>query len=305
MNASLRQLEAFRAVAKLGSFTRAAAHVGVSQPILSNQIRDLEAVLGVRLFDRTTRRVMLTQAGEQFFDSTVRILGDLDSAVRAMQAVAARQSGLIAVAAPPLLASVMLPIAIAAFRRDYPGISVELIDVRTDQMLQRLRAGEADMAVGTFAAGESDISRTLLVRDQLMVFCGDGSPLAARDEVEWAALAGEPLATLKPGSGIRALVEDGHRSAGIAFTPAFEVEQVTTALALTEAGLCATVLPAYAWAGLRGRGVCARYLITPQITREIVASTLHGRAPSPAMEAFLPFVRQAALSSMPSTPVSR
>src|SRR5512146_1724896 len=102
MNITLRQLQAFVAVAGAGGFTGAAEHLHVAQSVVSILVKELEAELGIRLFDRTTRRVELTEAGREFQANAQRLIADLDHAVRQTQDLVERKRGRIAVAAPPL-----------------------------------------------------------------------------------------------------------------------------------------------------------------------------------------------------------
>ena len=121
---TLKQVTAFLAVADAGSFTSAAERLKIAQPALSQAVRELEAELGLRLFDRTTRRVELTVAGREFREATARVVGDLDFAIRNARDLASRRRGRIVVAAPPLLAANVLPSAIRDFARDYPDLSL-------------------------------------------------------------------------------------------------------------------------------------------------------------------------------------
>src|SRR4051812_23779186 len=149
MNVTFRQLQAFAAVAAAGSFTRAAERLHVTQSAVSVLIRELEADLGIRLFDRTTRRVEITEAGIDFRAGAEKLIADMEHAVRHTHDLVERKRGRITVAAPPLLAAAFLPRTIQAFQRAYPGIRVALIDVPTDQIVSRVKSGEADLGVGT------------------------------------------------------------------------------------------------------------------------------------------------------------
>ena len=171
MNITLRQIQCFLQVATLGSFTRAAEKMRTKQPALSQQVRDLENELGIRLFDRTTRRVELTEGGAEFRNIAAKVLDDLESAARNAHDLAERKRGRVVVAAPPLLAAAIVPRAIADFRSRYPGIEVRLVDARTDQIVDYVRSGQVDCGLGTFHAGQEGISSTLLARDSLMLFC--------------------------------------------------------------------------------------------------------------------------------------
>lgn len=289
MNITLRQIQSFLQVAALGSFTRAAEKMHTMQPALSQQVRDLEAELGIRLFDRTTRRVELTEGGAEFRNIAAKIIEDLELAARNAHDLAERKRGRVVVAAPPLLAAAIVPRAIADFRSKYPGLEVRLIDARTDQIVELVRSGQVDCGIGTFDAGEDGISSTLLSRDSLIVFCAANDPLARRKAVTWRELDGLPLITLTRDSGIRILVEVGFETAQIRLVAAYEVGQITTVLAMVEAGLGIAVLPTYAWAGARGMKISS-VALDPAISRDIAMITRAGRAVSPAVSTFARFL---------------
>lgn len=286
MRPSLRQIETFLAVAATGSFSRAAERLGMSQPALSQAVRDLETGLGLRLLDRTTRRVELTAAGTAFRARVAHALDEIDLAARHARDLADLRAGHLRIAAPPLLAAAVLPRAMVRFAAAHPGITFDLADVGTEEMLARLRTGRADLAVGTFPADEPDIDRRPLLRDNLMLFCPPGHPLTTGAAPAWAALAGQPVITLTRDSGIRLLVEIGFERAGLALRPAFEVTQIATALALVTAGLGVAVLPGYARAAEAAQGTAALALAGPPMGREISIAFARDRSHPPAAAAF-------------------
>lgn len=293
MNITLRQIQAFKTVAEFGSFTRAAERLKVAQPALSLSIRELERELSLRLFDRTTRRVELTAAGREFLQSADKLLTDLDRAVRDARDLSEKKRGRIVIAAPPLLAAMIVPAAIAEFNAAFPGIDVGLVDARNDQILDRLRAGEADLAIGTFDERADGIRREVLAQDMLTLFCSPGSALAKKRRVRWSDLRDQKLVMLTRDSSIRMLTERTLAQAGVdAGKPLYEVSQVTTAVMLAEAGLGITVLPAYAWSFARSRDVVSRPLTEPQVTRNIYLIQPDGRSLSPAAEGFARTLRQ-------------
>lgn len=292
MKITIKQIQQFLAVAELGSFSRASKRLGTAQPALSQAIRDLEAELSVRLFDRTTRRVELTDAGRDFQNSAAKVVEELQHAVEGVHMLAERRRGRLRIAAPPLLASVVLPQAIAEFQKRYPGITVQLADVGTEQIVESVRNGKADCGLGTFSPAEDGIERLSLVRDSLMLFCDQRSPFNGKISVQWRDLEDQPLITLTRESGIRLLVEVGFESAEIALKPTFEVSQVTTAIALVEAGLGVAVLPTYALAAARHRKVTGKLLTEPNISRDVVMIHATGRSISPAVSAFAGVVRR-------------
>jgi DNA-binding transcriptional LysR family regulator len=288
MNITLRQIRSFQLVAEFGSFTRAAERLKVAQPALSLSIRELERELNLRLFDRTTRRVELTAAGHEFLQSADKLLSDLERAVRNVQELSERKRGRVVIAAPPLLAAMIVPSAIAEYTAAHPGIDVGLLDGRNAFILEKLRSGEADFAIGTFDDREDGLRRQVLARDALTLFCTSQSRLTKFTRVRWRDLREEKLVMLTRDSSIRAMVDRTLLQAGFeGGVPPYEVTQITTALMLVEAGLGATVLPAYARSFARERAIVTRPLIEPQLTRNIVIVHPDNRSLSPAAEGFV------------------
>ncbi|MGE4248707.1 MAG: LysR family transcriptional regulator [Parvibaculaceae bacterium] len=292
MKVTLRQIETFLAVADAGNFSAAASRLNAAQPALSQAVKDLEDILAVRLFDRTTRRVELTEAGKEFRNSAAKIVEDLQHAVQSIHDLAARRRGRIRVAAPPLLAAAVLPQAIAEFRGRYPGITVALTDAGTETIVENVRSGRADCGLGTFPPSEPGIERIKLVRDGLMLFCGRDDIFASAKAVSWSDLAASPLVTLTRESGIRLLVEVGFESAQVSFKPAYEVSHINTALALVEAGLGVAVLPSYSLTAIGNRRVIGVNLVKPSIARDVVMIHATGRSVPPLVAAFASVVRQ-------------
>ena len=286
MNISLKQLEAIVTVADRGNFTRAAAALGTTQPALSLQVRELEDELGLRLFDRTTRRVEPTRAGVEFIIAARKMLGDLRLAVSNAADLANRQRGRIAIAAPPLLASAVLPRVIATFGKLHPGIEITVWDVASDRIVEKVMSGEADLGLGTFTLREPSLSATTLVRDRLMLFCPAGSPLAQGAPQSWASVADEPQIMLTRESGLRFLVDHGFELVGRSLKPAFEVSQIGTALAMVEAGLGVAILPAYAGLIAEQRRVVTYALEDPVLTREISIIRSQDRSIQPGADEF-------------------
>lgn len=292
MNITLRQIAAFHAVATTASFTRASAQLNITQSAASGLVKELETELGVRLFDRTTRTVELTEAGREFRESTGRILKSLDEACADIRDLAEARRGRIAIAAPPLLAATFLPPLLARFAKKYPDIAVSVADVPTAGIVSLTLAGGVDLGIGTIPEDVPGLGRVPLFADALMLFEPAGEGEASRP-ASWSRLRDRPLIGLTTGSGVRALTDRTLTNLALDATPVLAVEQMITAMALVGAGLGHAVLPAYA-AGIAGTfGVAARPLTAPQVSREVAAIMPAGRSPSPAAVKFLDLVRAA------------
>ncbi|MCC7320433.1 MAG: LysR family transcriptional regulator [Rubellimicrobium sp.] len=299
MRPTLRQIECFAAVVECGNFSRAAERIGTTQANLSHAVRDLEALLGTRLFDRTTRRVDLTEAGQAFARGALSGLAEIDRAAQEVRDLGRLSRGAVRIAAPPLLAAAISPRLLAEAARLHPGLEIRIEDVATDRIVEQIIAGRADLGVGTFAAGEPGLEGQSAVQDRLMAFFAAGHPLARRDSLSWADLAGERLIALTRESNIRLLVEFGFDGAGLPLRPALEVHQIHTALALAEAGAGVAVLPSYSLAARHGRPILALPVTDPAVVRDIRIVTARDRAPSPATQAIRPILRHTLRAAFP------
>src|SRR5262249_51945033 len=169
MNFTLRELEAFLGVARLGNFTRAAKSLNMSQPALTQRIRRLEDALGVRLLDRTTRSVALTQVGREVLPVVERALGEINAVAPHVRDVAGRRRGSVTVAALPSVASTLLPAAIAAFRVRHAGITVRVRDGVGQRVTQLVKSGEADFGIGSLTRRDPELRVSPLMADPLGV----------------------------------------------------------------------------------------------------------------------------------------
>jgi DNA-binding transcriptional LysR family regulator len=299
MNITLRQLYGFKAVADVGTFTAAAQRLRVAQPALSLSIRDLESELGAKLFDRTTRRVELTAAGREFLLSVDKLIVDLEHAVQNARDLAERKRGRMVVAAPPLLAAMIVPSAVADYKKRFPAINVSVIDTQPNMIVDKVRSGEADCGIGTFADAEEGVRRDVLFEDALMAWCPAQSQVARSARVAWKDLAANPLIAMTRDSRIRFLVDQACESIGQSIRPAYEVSHMTTAIMLVEAGLGMAVLPAYVWGFARAFNVVPKALCDPEVRREVTVVYATSRALSPAAESFLQCLRKRVRAALP------
>ncbi len=298
MNFTLKQLNAFLTVSELSSFTRAAERLRTTQPALSLLVRELEASVGVRLLDRTTRRTELTEAGKEFRVAVMKIMEDLDHAARNMSDLGSRKRGRITIAAPPLIAATLLPQAIADFTQSYPAISIVVVDTRSDLILQKVRSVQVDCGIGTFPPDEEGVAGTDIIKDHLIVFFKSNPKLSARREITWRELEEHPIITLTRDSGLRALIEKGFESAGAILRPSFEVAEIATALGLVKSNLGVAVLPEYAQTFARFQDINTRPLVSPLISRNISLILPFGRSKSPAVDAFIQVLQRRTRSSV-------
>lgn len=276
-NLSLRQLRAFLAVAQEASMTRAASQLHLTPSALSMLIRSMEDDLGFRLFERTTRRLVLSLAGRQLLPTVQQIFENLEQGIDTIRSAQQVKATQLAIAASPLLASTLVPDVISSFRQQRPHVRVKLIDVAVDSLPALVRDGVADIAICTADGNYADLRSTNLYDDKLMLACNVDHAFARRREVEWRELCNEPLILLRQGSGLRSLVDKAFSRWSKRTEPAYEVSQVATALGLVEVGEGVSILPSYAISRVLSAGrethVATIALVAPVVRREIVALT--------------------------------
>jgi DNA-binding transcriptional LysR family regulator len=291
MNVTLRQIRAFAAVARLGRFGRAAEQLHVTQSALSMLIRQLEAELGLRLFDRHTRMLRLTDAGAEFLPVAEKTLADLAHAVAASREASALRRGRVSVATSTVLAATLLPWAARKFAAQHPGIAFALRDVAEQEIRARVKAGDVDLGVGTTIEPDPDVDEVPLFEDSLTAVVGERHPLAERSTITWRELGEHPLIVLGRGSPIRALQDQALAAAGIAAAPAFEVSFSSTAISMVACGLGVAALPVNARQVSSRVKVQVRPLVRPALTRRVAIFRRRELSLSPAAAAFEVFLR--------------
>jgi DNA-binding transcriptional LysR family regulator len=237
----LRQLEYFVAVAQHRHFGRAAEAIYITQPALSQQVRRLEAELGVALLRRTSRGVELTPAGADLLAHAETILAEVSGARSAMDEHAGVVRGAVRVAATA--DSVRLPEALAAFHREHPGVRIALRQASSAEALELVRRGAVDLAVLSLAGEAGGLEVTALAAEPLRLIVEPGDPLAGC-AVRLGELSGRAFVLGEPGSGLRATVMDACQAAGFSPVPVLEVGEPSAVRYLVGAGLGVALVPA-------------------------------------------------------------
>ena len=292
MNLTLRDLEAFRGVARLGSFTRAARSLNMSQPALTVRIHHLEDALGVRLLDRTTRSVALTEVGREFLPTVERVLGEIDAVAVNVRDLADGRRGLVTIAALPSVAARLLPRAIAVFKERHPGVTVRVRDGVAERVTSLVKNGQADFGIGSPTRRDTDLHVSALMHDPIGVAFRPGHPLERRKHVRLRDLINCPLILMDGDHSVRVLIERAFESLGHPVAPAYEASYVPTALGLAKAGLGVAVIAYSADAGAtHAAGLRSRVIEHPSLVRQISLIESTRRSLSPAARDLVAVVR--------------
>lgn len=240
---NLRDLEYFVAVADLGHFGNAAARCFVSQPTLSGQIKKLEAGLGVKLFERSNRRVLLTDAGRQILEPARRILGERARIREIAGSFIDPLSGRFRLGAFPTLATYVFPDLVPAAQARMPELRLILIEEKTEGLLGRLRGGGLDAALIALPVAEGFLEAAPLFTDEFDLAVPADHPLAARTSVSQADLSGRRLLLLEEGHCLRdQALEVCHRH-DIGEDPDFRSTSLETLRLMVRGGTGITFMP--------------------------------------------------------------
>ena len=288
---TMRQLRAFRAVYQLRKLSAAAEQLAVTQSAVSVLIRQMEEGLGARLFDRTTRSLQPTQAASEAIVVAERILRDVDSLGAGLRDLTALRRGRIGLAVTPTLAEILLPPVVRRFSALHPEIRLVIDDCAPDQFVSRVRGEHVDFGIGTPERAAADVDAQTLVRDHLALVCRNDHPLARRKTLKWADLAGHPVITVRPGYGIRPLIDGAAAGAGIQLDVVNEVTFLSTALWMTASGLGASIMPSAFARHSTHRNLVVRLLGSPRVSRDVFIVTKRGRSLSPACARLIEVMR--------------
>jgi LysR family carnitine catabolism transcriptional activator len=279
---NIRHLIAFVTLAELQHFTKAAEAIHLSQPALTALIQQLETDLDVRLIERSTRSMHLTDAGREFLASARKVLADFDDALRNVSDYSAVKKGTVRIAALPSICASWLPALLRGFRDKYPNIILKVIDVSGERLDDALRTRAADLGLNS-CHDNDEYESYPVVADRLMV-------LAPKEElrsasVRWRALEDRPIIAMAPGTTIRALTDGAAATAKVRLKIVLEPQLMPSAIAYAQAGLGWAILPStYAH---RGRFVSLKAvpLCEPAIERTLSIVHLRSSSLSPAAAA--------------------
>ncbi|MEV5979475.1 LysR family transcriptional regulator [Streptomyces sp. NPDC052114] len=241
----LQQMRYVLAVAETSSFTRAAERCHVVQSALSHQVARLEKELGARLFERTSRRVRLTAAGEAFLPAARQ---SLEAAERARAEVAAATGeirGKLVVGSIPTVAAVDLPAVLRDYRLRYPRVRISLRAGSSERLIEQVRDGGLDAAFLGVPPGfrPQGVHDHQLAHGRHVAVVAPGHPLAGRDEVDLHDLADEVFVDFADGSAARAQSDEAFAAAGLRREVAFEVSGVELMARMIRNGLGIALLP--------------------------------------------------------------
>ncbi len=285
----VRQLRYFLAVARTGSFVKAAEQEGVAQPSLSQMIKKLELELEAPLFDRLGRTVRLTAHGEALLPHAEAVLRSIEQGRKAVEAARSATRGTVSLGViPTLLPGAFAPV-LDEFRRAFPEIQVHLTERTTENLLEKLRLGELDIALLVLPIKHPEIVCSELFREPLLAALPPHHPMAGGGAVVLRQLQGERLLLLREGHCLRENVLEACTRGRADFESYFESDQLDSLLALVEAGFGVSLAPATA---ARRNSGCRFLPLQPPAVRRVGYALAGGHHLLPVHRTLIQFLRR-------------
>lgn len=284
---SLSSLRLFMQVANSLSFSETARNANLSQPALSRTIQLLEQDLGVRLFDRNSRNVALTQAGAALLPTVERLTLDFDQAFRELNQTFQGLKGRVCVGALPSMSANLLPRVIVNFHETRPQVEIVVRENLSDSLLKNLQERMIDFAISTPPTGVEGIDFTPLIVDECVLVCRAVDLPDFPDPAPWSVFGERPSISMEKGSSVRVMADAAFARAGVEAQRQFECTLLATAGGFITAGIGIALLPRSTLPLLAvGGEIGWRAMEAPRASRRIGICQLAGRTLSPAASAF-------------------
>jgi DNA-binding transcriptional LysR family regulator len=234
---NLDQLRIFQAVAQSRSFTYAAELVHLTQPGISKHIKQMEAYFGLPLFDRSGKKVALTESGEILLEATQEVMAIIDAAERRIDDLKGLRGGRLRLGSSFPVGVYLLPPVLAEFRRRYPAVEVTLDISLSERVEAKLLANELDLGLVSYDARDPRLLTRAFMTDELIAIAPPHHPWATRRRIKPQDLAEETFIVAAQGAGTRAVVEERLKAQGIILTNVLDFGNLEGVKHAVEAGL--------------------------------------------------------------------
>jgi DNA-binding transcriptional LysR family regulator len=289
----IRQLKAFVAIAEARTFTAAALRIHYTQAALSMQIKQLEKEVGVPLFTRMPRRVVLTEAGERLLERAHHILREHDAALSELAELAGAKHGRLRVgSASAMVSSDALPVILKKLRKTHQNAEVSVLSGTSDELVRKILGGEIDMAFVSLPVQARNVETELLSRDQLVAIASPRHRMAGQKVLSAFALAGEKLILGERGGNTRRLIDEFFAEAGLKPTVAMELSRQQAIKNMVAADMGVGIVPLSVARDDAEKGRLVRWWIEgARINWEMGVARLSGGYLSPICQTFLDLCR--------------
>jgi len=285
-------VQAFIAVAAHCNFRRAAAELHITQTALSRRLQTLEAFLGVRLIERTTRSVELSQIGREFLPRARRLVSELETALTEIRETGQALRGDVAIACVPTVGVRYLPRIIQEYAARHPDNRIKILDHSSYGVAEAVLRREAEFGINVAGTHDAELESVPLLRDRFVLICRDDHPLASFRRVSWRQLEPYPLIFAGQVSGNRPLLDLALAADVPKLRAYYEVQRSSTALGLVSEGVGAAVVPGLAVQKEAFPRIRVIALVEPVVSRSLVLISPRNAHFSPAAQALYDQLRR-------------
>jgi DNA-binding transcriptional LysR family regulator len=278
-------VQAFVALAEHATFGKAAESLFITQTALTRRLQNLEAFLGVRLVERTTRSRSLTRVGEDFLPQARRLLGELQASLQEIRERGRSAHGEVTIACVPTIGIQYLPSVIETYTTRFPDNRIRVLDHASAGVELSVLRREAEFGIGIAPARASELAAERLLKDRFVLICRGDHPLAGRKKLAWQHLEPHRIIVPGPGSSNRPLLDAALGESPRIVRAQIEVQRSSTAVGLVAAGVGAAVVPSLAIQRGAYPSLVVLPLVDPVLTRTFVLLSRRGAALSPAAQA--------------------
>jgi DNA-binding transcriptional LysR family regulator len=287
-------VQAFIAIAERGSFSRAAEDLHITQTALSRRMQNLEAFLGVKLVERTTRSVALTAIGQNFLPQARRLLADLGLALVEIRETGRSLRGDVTIACVPTVGVHYLPRIVQQYATLYPENRIKILDHASSGVAAAVLQRAAEFGINMQGPEHPELTSVPLLKDRFVLVCRDDHPLARKSRIAWKQLESHPLILAGAESGNRPLLDVALAKQDVNLRPFYEVQRSSTAVGMVAQGVGVTVAPGLAVQ----KGAYPRLrvvpLVDPVVSRTLVLLSRTRAHLTPAAQALYELIRKQA-----------
>lgn len=284
---NLVHLRTLRAVGALGSFSRAAEQLHLSQPAVSVHVAHLERAAAQRLVERVGKRAFLTPAGEVLARHAERAFGELEAARQALARLRGAVAGRLRLGTGATASIYLLPPLLGRLRRRHPGLETTVVTGNTGDIVAAVIDSRLDIGLVTLPVARRELTATPLVRDRLVAIAPAEPPWRRRGPVTPAELARQPLILYERGGATRGVIDRWFRAGRATPRVAMELGSVEAIKKLVSAGLGLSVTSELAVRAEVAAGQLAALRLAPPLTRQLGLVRRRDKPPSPTLEAFV------------------
>ncbi len=245
MNLTLREFRVFRVVYELRSFSGASEAVHMTQSAVSKVCQEMEAKVGQRLFERSTRKVVPTQLAHQLYGYVCEVLGTMDAAERSLRGLLDMEAGEVSVASSPMMSVGLLKAPVSEFHRAYPGIRIAMHELSTDETIDHVVNGKADFGLVSIEDAHPKLSIEHLYDETMFVVCAPDHQFARKRQVGWELLANIPQISLHGTFSTRRTIDRIFAAKQLSYASSIDVGTVLSAIGFAKARFGVAVLPGY------------------------------------------------------------